>query len=114
MGFNVHVFCELAAIHENFICENLHINGYARDNGQPNDDITHRKMALIIFYFLQALFSHFASSFTTRHFVPAGCGVCIPSFSVHNCGSVSDLKKVVPHSMAAAARKARIRKGTRD
>ena len=55
-----------------------------------------------------------AGSFATMHFVAAGCEVCIPSFLVPKHGSVSDLEKVVPHLVAAAVRKARMQKGTRN
>ena len=41
------------------------------------------------------------------HFVLAGCGVCIPSFSVPKHSNVSDLEKVVSHLIAAAVRNAR-------
>ena len=44
----------------------------------------------------------------------AGCRVCIPSFSVPKRGSMSDLEKVVPHSILTAAKKARMRKGIRE
>ena len=47
-------------------------------------------------------------------FVFAGYGVRTPTFSVLKRGNVSDLEKVVPHLMAAAARKVRTWKGTRE
>ena len=113
MGFNLHGCCRLAAICESLDCENLDINGYAQYNGWPDGDIAHRKMVLIILRCRQTPFSHLASSFATVSLVLGGCGVCIPSFSVPNCGSMSDLVKVAPHSMATGASKARMCKGAR-
>ena len=42
--------------------------------------------------------------------VLAGCGVCIPSFLVPKCGSVSNLEKVVSLLMVKANKKSERRK----
>ena len=48
-------------------------------------------MVLIILHCQQTPFSHLASSFATMCLVLAGCWVCIPSYSVPNCGSMSEI-----------------------
>ena len=75
----------------------------------------HRKIVLVIFTLPAiSLLSSYYSSFAIVRFILAGCGVCIPTFAVPKCGNMSDLEKVGPHSMAAAARKARMWEGTRE
>ena len=73
------------------------------------------EMALVIFTLPAiSIVSSYYSSLATVSFVLAGCGVCIPSFAVPKCGNMPDLEKISPHSIAAAARKARMREGTRE
>ena len=99
-----YIFHGLAAICKSFAHENLGISVY---NGQPNDDVMHRKMELKFLKIGTAGKLHsltlLVNSFATMRFVLAGCGVCIPSFSVCKHGSMPDLEKVVLHSMVAAA-----------
>ena len=113
-GFGVCSFCGLAAICKSLVHKNLDISVYAQYNGRPND-VMHRKMALVIFTPPAiSLLSSYYSSFAIVRFILVGCEVCIPTFAVPKCGNMPDLEKAGPHSMAAAARKAGMWKGTRE